>query len=231
MHAFDAQGHGKLRPIGAGFGGGGNAGIGGQAQERLFVQPGHHAGIGPAARSRGRATDVVAAQRADLFAQGVIGAVGVRQGGAKVKARPRFDNGINVLHAEFGAKLHQQDTVHIDRKIDDHPLARGEQPAQRGGVVIRRQGELQMADAMVLQDMGKLARGFDHGELAAVKPDMAFDQGQRAAPDRAEADHDQRPVNAGVNGMGHRDTPSIRSCRLWPAGNPSGPSARPKRQR
>ena len=60
-----------------------------------------------------------------------------------------------------------------------------------------------MVDAMVVQDMGKLARGFDHGKGRAIKADVAFDERQRAAPDGAKADHDKRAVNAGVNGVGH----------------------------
>ena len=56
---------------------------------------------------------------------------------------------------------------------------------------------------MVVQDMGKFVRGFDHGEGRAIKADVTFDERQRAAPDGAKADHDKRAVNAGVNGVGH----------------------------
>ena len=60
-----------------------------------------------------------------------------------------------------------------------------------------------MADAVIVQDMGKFARGFDHGKGGAVKAEVAFDQRQRAAADGAEADHHKRAVNAGVDGVGH----------------------------
>jgi len=50
---------------------------------------------------RGRA---VAADRAHLLAQRIVGALGKRNGGIDIAASPRFDAGVDVQRVEFPAK-------------------------------------------------------------------------------------------------------------------------------
>src|SRR3954454_2897319 len=55
-------------------------------------------------------------------------------------------------------------------------------------------------DAALIEERAIGIVGIDHGEARTVEIEMACDQRQCAAPDRTEADHDDRTGDARVNG-------------------------------
>ena len=64
------------------------------------------------------------------------------------------------------------------------------------------------ADAALVQQLAVLVLGVDDDEARLVVGEMALDQRQRALADRAEADHHDRAVDAGMHGpLGHRASP------------------------
>ena len=71
-------------------------------------------------------------------------------------------------------------------------------------VVVAGDGLVDEADAAVVQQLAVLVLGIDDHETGFVIIEMTLDQRQRAFADRAEADHDNRAGDAGVNGpFGH----------------------------
>ncbi len=95
----------------------------------------------------------------------------------------------------------------VDRKVDAEALsaAFGEQRGQELAIILLRHGLLDEADAPLVQQLAVLVLGVDHHEAGLVVLEMPLDQRQRALADRAEADHHDGAVDAGVDGVvGHR---------------------------
>ena len=86
------------------------------------------------------------------------------------------------------------------------PPPGGEQRRQHGAVIVVRERRLHEADAALVEQAAVLVRRIDHDEAVLVEGEVPLDQGQRAAPDGAEADHDDRAVDAAMHGPG---------CHLW----------------
>ena len=78
-------------------------------------------------------------------------------------------------------------------------------------VIVLGDGLMDEADAALVQQLAVLVLGVDHHEAGLVVAEMALDQRQGAFADRAEADHHDGPVDAGVHGpIGH-----FQSLQEW----------------
>ena len=202
VDALDAEIHRELGPLFAGrrllaL----EAEIGGEVDQRLLDEPRHHAGIGAAARHRGGAAGVVAPRRQHGFAQSVVGARFRLHGGVEIEAGPRLDHGVDVERADFAGELHDVERGGVDREVDQEALARtcGEQRHQKVAVIVARHRLLEEAHAALVEQRAIVVAGIDDHELRAVECEMAFDQGQGAPANRAEADHHDRAIDAVIN--------------------------------
>ena len=111
----------------------------GDVHQRLLHEPGHHAGIGPAAGDGGGAGAQLALQRQQPFAQHVVGAVRLAELGIVVEAGPRLDHRVDVERVGLAREPHDVEAVDVDREVDDEGLARarGQQRLQHLLVVLR----------------------------------------------------------------------------------------------
>ena len=178
----------------------------GDIEQRLLDEPGHHAGIGAAAGHRGDAAGLAAARGQHGLAQRIVGARLRTQFGVEVEARPGLDHGVDVERADLAAELHQLERRGIDRHVDAKALAAagGEQRRQQLAVIGLGYRLVDEADAALVQHAAVFVLGVDDHEALLVVGEMALDQRQGAFADRAEADHDDGPGDAGVNGpSGH----------------------------
>jgi hypothetical protein len=85
-------------------------GVARQQQQRLLDEPANEARIGAAARDGGGAGGAhVLLLIAHTLSQRIVGAVGVGNGGVKVKSGPRFDNSVDVERAERTTETHERE--------------------------------------------------------------------------------------------------------------------------
>ena len=201
---------------------GGTAEVARQMQQRALDQMAHHAGIGAVCHHRGRVS-AVAAQRQRRFAHGVVGAFGDRLVGIGIAARRRFDARIKIQHAEFAAQFDQRDRRDSDREVDQEAAA-GQQRRQDGAQRVRLQRHLLEPDAGEFGDGARRIIGIDDHHALARHVEMPQDERQCALADRAEADHHQGSVDAGVYGGRYRRLPApsflcslrVNTGRPWP---------------
>ena len=101
----------------------------GQIEKRLFHEPRHHAGIGPAAGNGRRANTQLAPHLKQVFAHLVVRAVGVVELGVVVKSGPRFIHRIDTQGIGLARQLDDVDGTHVNGKVHDQglPGAGGEQ--------------------------------------------------------------------------------------------------------
>ncbi|MNX82227.1 hypothetical protein D3C86_1139500 [compost metagenome] len=176
-------------------------GILGEIDECLLHEPGHHAGIGAAGGNRGRAAGPARSFLQHGFAQRIIGSGRIVGIGIEIKTGPRFHHGVDVKHAVLATDPHQVDGGGINRKIDAEALALHafEKRLENFLIVLLGQMFLDVADVSLGQKGGDILARVDDDEPGPVEIEMTFDQRKSAAPDGAEADHDDGAVNIAVN--------------------------------
>ena len=179
----------------------------GKVDQRLLDEPGNHARVCAAGRNGGCAARVLGLFLAQGFAQRIVRAVGVLHVLVEVEAEPRLDDRVDVENVELAAELHQVDRAGVDREVDAETLAAafGEKRLQEVLVVVLGDIFLDVADAMLGQDfhVGRVLARVDDNHPALVEFEVALDQGQGAAADGAEADHDDRSGDFAVNRVGY----------------------------
>ena len=182
--------------------------VAGEVDEGRLHEPRHHARVGAAARHRSGA-----ARRPPLLvdhrrAQRVVGARRVVAILVVVEAGPRLDDGVEVQHAELAAQLHDVERRGVDRQVDAEalPVALAEQRREQRSIVVGGDVLTQVAHTELVEQRPVTVVGVDDGESLTVEVDVAVEQRQGAAADRAEADHDHGPGDAceraGGNGRG-----------------------------
>ena len=177
-------------------------------EQCLLDEPGHHAGIGAAARHRRGAAGLAGALGLHGgFAERVVGARRGSELGVEVEASPRLVDRIDVERADLVAQFHDVERRGVDRQVDAEALAaaRGEQRRQEMAVVLAGHRLMDEADAPLVQELAVLVLRVDHHEAGLVVVEMPLDQRQRAFADRAEADHHNGTVDAAVDGVGGHD--------------------------
>ena len=174
--------------------------IGGEIDQRLLDEPRHHARIGAAAGDRGRPAGIGAPLGEHRLAQRVVGARRVAARLVEIEARPRLDDGVDVERADLAAVAHDVERGGVDRQVDAEALAAafGQQLAEHLAIVVAGDGEMEEADAALVEQLAVRTVGVDDDEALLVVIEMALDQRQGALADRAEADHDDRAGDAGV---------------------------------
>ena len=90
----------------------------GDIDQRLLREPRHHAGIGPAARHRGRATWHAGLLLANRVAHGVVGPRLGRDRAIEVEAGPRLHDRVDVGDADLAAEPQDVQRRRVDRKVD-----------------------------------------------------------------------------------------------------------------
>ena len=78
------------------------------------------------------------------------------------------------------------------------PLALCEERAQQRVEVLLGDALLDEADLALVQEAAILVLGIDHGDALGVVPEVALDERQRTASNRAEADHHDRAGDRAV---------------------------------
>ena len=160
------------------------------------------------------------AQRQRLLAQRVVGALGVRNGGVGVAARPRLDAGVEVHRALRPAELDQRDRRHVHRHVE-HEVAAADVRIELAAIVVARQRHLHDLDAVLLGLLLAAIVGRDDGDALFRDADVAQDERQRALADAAEADEDDASWKLDVNlvvssltraNQGERVSTIIRCC-------------------
>src|ERR1700733_649711 len=180
--------------------------VGGDVQKRLLDEPRHHAGIGAAAGNRRGAAGSLAARRQHGLAQRIVRARFRPELCIEVEPGPGLDHGVDVKGADLAAEFHDVDRRRVDRQIDAKalPAALGEQRTEELAVIVARYRLMDEAYAAIVQEFAVFVLGVDDHEAGFVIIEMTLDQRQRAFADRAEADHDNRPGDTGVDGpCGH----------------------------
>jgi hypothetical protein len=204
LHA--GQPHQGGPALAAGWFGLAEAEIGREVQERLFHEPGHHAGIGPAAIDRGRAAWIAAAGVEQRLAERVVGAL-LRPGRlVEVETRPGLHHRVDVKGADLAAEFEDGERGGVDREVDAESLAAAVRQQRHQDVAVVFPGEalLQERDPALVEQRPVRIDRIDHCEPRAVVLEMPLDEGQRAAADRAETDHHDRTADAAVDGpSGH----------------------------
>ena len=180
----------------------GNPGVAGDIEQCLLDEPGYHAGIGAAAVHHGDAARAFAADIEHALAQGIVRSLRKRDLRVIVEPRPRLRDGVDVVGVDLLAERHQIRRGGIDRDVDDHAAARPalEQRGQHLAKVRFGQSDLDELELALVQQPAVGVDRVDHHELGAVELDVPLEQRQSAAADRAKADHNDRAIEAGMNG-------------------------------
>ncbi len=114
----------------------------------------------------------------ELLAIGVGAALGARQVGIEVPARPRLVDRVDVRQAEAVGEFHHVAGVDVDRKVHDHaPAPVGEEALDHIHVVFQGQCHLEVPHAALLKDVSELVGWFDDGELLGIIVDVTLDEG------------------------------------------------------
>ena len=175
-----------------------DAGIGGDVEQRLLDEVRHEARIGAVRDDRRGRARVVGAQRQRLFAQRVVGALGVRNGGVGVAARPRLDAGVEVHRALGPAELDQRDRRHIDRHVE-HEVTTADVLIELAAEIVARQRQHHEFHAIGFGDFPAAIVTGDDRDALFRDADMAQNQRQRALADAAETDEDDAAWKLDVN--------------------------------
>ncbi len=209
----------------------GDAGVAGDVEQRLLDHPGHHAGVRPAAADRGHPAGPAAAHVEHALAQRIVRALRDRGLGVGVEARPRFADRVDVVGIDVLAEVHQIGRGGVDRQVDDHAAAgpAGEQRGEDLPVILPGDRNLLEAQAALVEQDPIGVDRVDDDELGAIEADVPLKQRQHAAADGAEADHDDRAGEFGVQDVALRSYWSTRSCRLLPSSETEVHAARDAR--
>ena len=185
MDSLDAQLSRQRAPFGFCLGLGRDARVPREIDQRLLDEPGHHAGIGAAARHRRRAARILAPLGQNGLAQRVIGAGLVAELGVEIKAGPRLDDRIDIKNVQLARELDDVERANLDRKIDDKALALalGQQRRQNLAVIGLGQRGLKVVDPAHVEQMPMRVGGVDDGEAALVELEMPLEQRQYAPAD------------------------------------------------
>ncbi len=177
-------------------------GVGGDVQERLLDQPRHHAGIGPAGADGGDAAGPAPAHVEHGLAQRVVRALRDRRGLAGVEAGPRLADRVDVEGVDVLAEVDQVGRAGVHRQVDDQAAAGAglEQRRENLPVVLLRDRDLHMAQLALVQQRTVGVDRIDYRELRGVERDVALQQRQDAATDRAKTDQHDGTIEAGVDG-------------------------------
>ena len=180
--------------------GGRLAEVGGEIDERLLDEPGHHARIGAAAGDRGRSARVLAPLLEHRLAQGVVGARLVAEVLRVIEARPGLDDGVDVERADLAAVAHDVERGGVDREVDAEALALAgpEMLAEDLAIIVPGEAELDELDAALVEQAAVRVVRVDDDEALLVELEMALDQRQRSLADRPESDHHDRAFDAPV---------------------------------
>ena len=127
----------------------------------------------------------------------------------EIEAEPGFDDGVDIGNAELAAQFHQVQRGSVDGKIDAESgaFSIGQKRRQEVAVIRLRHSLPYVPDAMPSQQCGILVPRVDDHHATDVEIEVAFDEGKRAATDRAEADHHHRTGDPGIDGgvgVGHQ---------------------------
>ena len=186
--------------------------LSGEIDQRLLDEPRDHAGIGAAAGDGGRAARILRLLLANRVAERVVGA-GFGIGRAVVvESRPRLDDGVDVERADLAAEAHDVERRRVDREIDAEaaPAAFGQKRLQQLAIIVARHRLLHEADALLLAKRAVGVIRIDDDDALAVEFEMAQDERQRSAADRAEADHHDRTVDRRMDGPVAHDACPLR---------------------
>ena len=173
-----------------------------EVQDQLLSfleEPRHHPGVRAAAGDRRRAAGMRALLGPHHLAQRVVGAPRRIAADLEVEAGPRLDDGVDVEDAELAAKPQDVERARLDGQVQAEPATLGEQAAEDLPMVLARERRPDVVDAALREEDRVLVRGLDHVDVARIVAEVALDQRQRAAADRAEADHDDGAVDAAVD--------------------------------
>ena len=180
------------------------AGVAGEPEQGLLQQPGHHAGVGAAARHRGRPAWIGPLFRQHRLAQGIVRPLRRRSAEIEVVAGPGLDHGIDVGDTELPAEPHDLERTRVDREVDAKPLSIGEKLPEERAIVLAREGMVNEMHPSLLQERPVRFGRLDHVHIVRIEGEMALDERQRPLPDRSEADDDHRPVDPAMVGVALR---------------------------
>src|SRR5262249_23014244 len=127
--------------------------------------------------------------------------------GIEIKALPRLDHRIDVERANLPAQLHNVEGRSVDRNVHAKPLTApgGQQRPQQMPESVLGYRLVDEADAARIEQLAVLVLRVDDHETLFVISEVALDQGERPLADRAETNHHDRPVDAGMYWpFGHR---------------------------
>ncbi len=174
--------------------------VGGEIDERLLDEPGHHAGIGPAAGDGCRPARVPTPLLEHRLAQGVIGARLVAEIRGVIEAGPGLDHRVDVERADLAAIAHDVERRGVDREIDAEALslAGPEMLSQDLAIIVLGKAELDELHAALVEQTAVRVVRIDDDEALLVEGEMALDQGKGSLADRTESNHHDRAFDAPV---------------------------------
>ena len=197
--------------------------VGGEVEQRLLDEPGHHAGVGAAAvHRRGTSSRDLALQVEHRLAQRVVRALRHRERRVGVETRPGLGDRVDVERTDLVGEPHHRHRGDFDREIDDERLAAAlrQQRAQQRIDVVFRHLVLDEPNLALVEQAAIGVDRVDHGEAFGIVAKMPLDQRQRAPPDGAEPDHHDRARDGPV----HRPIRHVASAllKVSPSGLPEG---------
>ena len=159
-------------------------------------------GLAPQRRPRSCRPGCLRFSARTRLAQRIVGARGVVGLLVEIEAEPGLDDRVDVEHAELAAELHQVERAGVDRQVDAEALAAalGQQRRQQLLVVLLGHRVLDEGDAALVEQLPVGVARVDDRHARLVELEMALDQRQRSAADRAEADHHDRAGDLAVDG-------------------------------
>ncbi len=202
VDALDAGALHQLGPAVAGAGlVGRDAEVAHHIEQRVLDHPGDHARIGTAAAHRRDAAGPPPAQLEHAFAQRIVRACRRRQGAVGVQAGPGLDHRVDVERVDVLGEIHELDRGRIDRQVHDQTAPGPGREQGREDVAIVRLGQRHMneAELALVQKCAVVVVRRDHRELGGIEGDVPLQERQRAPADRAEPDHHDGAVEAGVH--------------------------------
>ena len=180
--------------------------VGREVEERALDEPRDHARVRAAARHRRRSRTERALEVEHRLAQRVVRALGHRQRRVGVEAPPGLGDGVDIKRADLAAEPHHRRRRHLDRQVDEERAAAtgGQQRLQEFDVVVPGDVFPDEADRALVEQATVLVLRVDHDHARTVEREVPLDERQHAPADGSEADHDERSVDVGVDGVvGH----------------------------
>src|SRR5262249_8122474 len=143
---------------------------------------------------------LLAARRENCLPQGIIRPRLSAELGIEIKALPGLDHGVDVERANLPAQLHDVEGRRVDRNVHAKALAAagGQQRREQVAEIVLSDRLVNEADAARVEQLAVLVLRVDHHETLFVISEVALDQGQSALADRAETNHHDGPVDAGM---------------------------------